>query len=167
MRSAFSGRAAAYEKKNDWQRAVQDRTMVVLLLGIELEILAEQAAADRDQVMVEAAGAYRDRSACFKVLGRLAAAQADSKYAERLEQDARKFAQEAAQKKAALGQIELINSWTESITIVIDGVSYRLAVAETKLIPKQPGPFRYELPSTGQISTGTVETGKTFRLQIR
>ena len=75
--------------------------MVVLLLGIELEVLAEQAAAERDKVMVEAAAAYRDRCACFKALGRLEAAQADINYAERLEQDARKLAQDAAQKKAA------------------------------------------------------------------
>ena len=158
MRSAYSGRAATYEKKNDYEKAVGDRTMVVLLLGIELEILNEQATADRDKIMLEAGQAYRDRSAALKALGRSDAAQSDIKRAEQLEQEARKLSE---------GQIELINRWTGPITVVVDGVSYRVDVGESKFISKRAGPFRYELPSTGQVSNGTVEGGKTFRIQIK
>jgi hypothetical protein len=161
MRTAYGGRAAAYERKSDYEKAVHDRTMVVLLLGVELEILNEQSVADRDKIMLEASEAYRDRSSCLKALGRLESAQVDGRHAERLEQEARKLAEMREN-----GQIELINRWPEAITIVVDGVAYRLAVAESKVISKKAGPFRYELPAAGQVSTGTVEAGKTFRLQI-
>jgi hypothetical protein len=161
MRAAYGGRAAAYGRKNDYEKALRDRSMVLLLLGVELEILNEQSVADRDKIMTEASEAYRNRSACFKALGRLDAAQTDAKHAERLEQEARKL-EEAREN----GQIELINRWPDAISIVIDGVAHRLAIAESKVIAKKAGPFRYELPASGQISTGTVEAGKTFRLQI-
>ena len=46
--------------------------------------------------------------------------------------------------------------------VVIKNVS----LGESKLIAKPAGPFRYELPATGQISTGQVEAGKIFGLQI-
>jgi hypothetical protein len=161
MRTAYGGRAAAYERKNDFEKALADRTMVVLLLGVELEILNEQTAADRDKIMLEASEAYRDRSNCFKALGRLDAAQNDNKHAERLEREARKLAEEREN-----GQIELINRWPDAISILIDGIAHRLAVGESKVIAKKAGPFRYELPASGQVSTGTVEAGKVFRLQI-
>src|SRR5215475_10330625 len=115
MRVAYGGRAAAYERKSDYEKALQDRTTVILLLGVELEILNEQSAADRDKTLLEAAEAHRDRSSCFKALGRAEAAQADSKHAERLEQDARKL--QAAARNNEEGQIELINRWPEAITI--------------------------------------------------
>src|SRR5262245_25963311 len=110
MRAAYAGRAAAYERKNDIAKAISDRTMVVLLLGVELEILNEQSVADRDKIMTEASEAYRGRSNCLKALGRQDAAQTDNKHAERLEQEARKLA-EAREN----GQIELINRWTDAI----------------------------------------------------
>jgi hypothetical protein len=161
MRAAYAGRAAAYERKSAFEKALPDRTMVVLLLGVELEVLNEQSVADRDKIMTEASEAFRDRSVCFKALGRLESAQTDRKHAERLEQEARKLAETREN-----GQIELINRWPDPITIVIDGFAHRLAVGENKIIAKKAGSFRYELPASGQISTGTVEAGKTFRLQI-
>jgi hypothetical protein len=132
--------------------------MVVLLLAVELEILNEQAAADRDKLMLEVSQAYRNRSRCLSAVGRLEAAQSDLKRAEQLEKDAKKLAE---------GQIELINRWTGPVTVLIDGVPYRLAVGESKLITRQAGPFRYELPATGQVSNGRVEAGKVFGVQIR
>ncbi len=139
----------------------------MLLLGVELEILKEQNVPDRDKLMVEASQMYQARSECLKALSRIEAAQSDVKRAAQLEQEARKLAEKAAPAKVEMGQIELINRWREPVTVVIDGISYRLAVGETKRIPREPGPFRYELPSTGQISTGQVEAGKSFGIQIR
>lgn len=136
--------------------------MVVLLLTVELEIVNELTGPDRDKLMLEASQAHRDRGRCLAALGRSESAQRDVKRAEQLEQDARKLTEQAEN-----GQIELINRWAEPITLLIDGVSYRLAVGEKKLLPKRPGAFRYELPATGQISTGQIEAGKTFRLQVR
>ena len=136
--------------------------MLVLLLGVELEILNEMAVRERDKLMIEAGRAYRDRGRCWTILGRTEAAQNDVKRAEQLEQDARKLTERTKE-----GQIELINRYSAPVTILIDGVAVRLGVGESKLIPKQPGPFRYEVPSTGQVSTGQLEAGTVFRIQIR
>lgn len=135
--------------------------MVVLLLSVEMEIMNELAVPEREKLMLEVSLAYRDRSRWQKELGRSPAADADLKRAEQLDQEARKLA------KGEPGQIEMTNRWREAINLVIDGVSYRLAVGETKVISRPAGQFRYELPSTGQVSNGQVEAGKTFRLQIQ
>ena len=163
MRSAYRGRAAAYEKKGDYEKAVRDHDMVVLFFGVEVEILHEVTAPERDKIMLEASQAYRDRSTCQKIMGRSEAASADLKRALQLEQDARKLADKLAEN----GQIELDNRWSQPITVVIDGAAYRLAAGEKKLISKQAGPFRYELPFTGQVNDGKIEAGKTARLQIK
>lgn len=160
----YQGRAAVYQQKGDYESAIRDHDMVVLLFAVELEILKDVNAPSRDQFMIEASQAYQARSECLKSLGRSDAAQADIKRAAHLEQEARKLAEKI---KADMGQIELINRWREPVTVLIDGVTYRLAVGETKKIPREPGPFRYELPSTGQISTGIVEAGKSFGIQVR
>jgi len=139
----------------------------VLLLAVELEILNEVTAPDRDKVMLEAAKAFRDRSRCLMTLGRLEAAEGNRKRAEQVEQEARKLAEKPAPPMVENGQIELTNRWTQPVTVLIDGVPHRLEVGEKKLITKPAGPFRYELPATGQSSNGRVEAGKTFGVQIR
>src|SRR5438045_1656351 len=83
------GRAAAYEAKGDYDRALADRNTVVLLYGVELEILKELEAPGRDQLVAELAQAYRARGETSKSAGRLAAAQADRSRADKLEADAR------------------------------------------------------------------------------
>jgi len=132
--------------------------MVVLLFGIELEILKEVSSPERGKLMAEAATVYRDRGRCLQALARPEAAQSDLKRAAQMDREARQLAE---------GQIELINRFREPVTVVIDGVSYRLAVGESKVITRAAGTFRYELPTTGQVSTGQVEAGKIFGLQIR
>ncbi len=131
-----------------------------------MEVLRDLDGPDRDKFMIEASQAYQARAVCLKSLGRQEAAQSDIKRAAQLEQDAKKLAAKSAPKPEK-GQIELVNRWREPVTVLIDGVSHKLAVGETKRIPKEAGSFRYELPSTGQISTGQVEAGKTFGVQIR
>src|SRR5581483_7344412 len=115
----------------------------------------------------EAAQAFRDRSACLLALNRTPEAEADLKRARQLEADARTVAQKRSPNgDGKNGQIELSNEWRAPIIVVIDGTSYTLAVGETRQIGHAAGTFRYELPSTGQVATGTVEAGKTFRLRI-
>src|SRR5262245_46658944 len=124
--------------------------MVVLLLGVELEILKEVSSPERGKLMAEAAAVYRDRSRCLQALARAEAAQGDLKRAAQMEREARQLTE---------GQIELINRFREPVTVVIDGVPYRLAIGESKVINRAAGTFRYELPATGQVSTGQVEAG--------
>jgi hypothetical protein len=64
-------------------------------------------------------------------------------------------------------RIRLINEWKEPVTVVVGGVAYFLRVGETRLFPKPPGSFTYEVQVRQHWSRGTVEAGKTFTIRIR
>src|SRR6266852_3669996 len=107
MRTAYSGRAAAFEKKGEYDRALADHNQLVLMYAVEVEILESQKDADRDEFLVEAATAYRAREKCLQLLGKTAAAQADAKRADELDAEAKKL---AAKRNPASGQVELVNA---------------------------------------------------------
>jgi hypothetical protein len=125
-------------------------------------------APNRDEFLVEAARAYRAREKCQLLLGRTAAAQADAKRADQLQAEAKKLAAKAKPSVApAAGQVEIINSWTQPATVLIDGVAYRLEVGERKTLSRLPGPFTYVLAEgDGTRSQGTVEAGKTITIRV-
>ena len=62
MRTAYSGRAAAYFAKGDYEKALGDQNTVVLMYAVEVEVLDQVRDPDRGDVLVEAAAAYRSRS---------------------------------------------------------------------------------------------------------
>jgi hypothetical protein len=99
MRTAYSGRAAAYEKKKDYDRALSDHNMVILLCAMEVEILNELQPADRDKFLVEAAQAYRARANCLRAKGDTAAVKKDDNRAADLEAQAKKLASKSAKPK--------------------------------------------------------------------
>jgi len=161
--------------------------MVVLLYGVEVEILNEQSVPTRDKILREAAEAYRARGLVRDALGRTAAAQADRKTAEGLEKDAKEVAasrakqtekiaaaapttvgtQTEVKKPAPAGAIHLINAWTEPVTVIIDDVSYRLEVGEQKDIPTKNTLASYELQASEHRAKGTLEAGKSYTVRIR
>ncbi len=57
MRTAYSGRAAAYLAKGDYEKALGDQNMVVLMYAVEVEVLDQVREPDRGDVLVEAATA--------------------------------------------------------------------------------------------------------------
>jgi hypothetical protein len=150
MRKAYNGRAAAYEKTGDFEKALADHNMVVTYYAIEAEILNGLGTPERDKLLAEAASAYLARSKCQELLGRQKAAQVDRERAGDLQANARKLASESAKaKEVPAGHFRFENGWTGAVTIVIEGVTYRLEVGEQKTIPAPAGAV------LGQIQTGT------------
>ncbi|MFL5245690.1 MAG: hypothetical protein ACJ8FY_26645 [Gemmataceae bacterium] len=69
--------------------------MAILLFGVELEILKEASAAERDKFFREAALAHRARAECLRLADKQAAAEIDEKYASKLETEGKKLTAEA------------------------------------------------------------------------
>ena len=61
----MSGRAAAYEKKEEYARALADYDLLVFSYAVELD-LVDAKAADLDDFLREAASSYRRRAACLR-----------------------------------------------------------------------------------------------------
>jgi hypothetical protein len=140
----------------------------VLLCAVEAAVLEDLDAPDRGEFLAETAKAYRAREKCLELLIRPTAARADAKRAGELEAEAKKL---AARKKSpagdSVGQIEIINAWTQAATLLIDGVAYRVEVGERKTISHAAGKFTYSLrEGDGAGKTGTVEPGKTMTIKV-
>jgi tetratricopeptide (TPR) repeat protein len=165
MRTAYSGRAAAYEKKGDYEKALADHKMAVLYYAIEAEILNNLQAPDRAKFLAECANAYRARSKCLEVLGKLKEAEQDRKWADGIETDAKKLEVPALSKTENAGGIEVINTWTQPVTLVIAGTSHRLNIGERKTIPASSGSVPYEMQAGVHRASGTLEVGKTYTIR--
>jgi hypothetical protein len=163
MRTAYSGRAAAYERKGEYEQALADHNQLILMYAVEVEILESQKDAERDEFLAEAAKAYRTREKCLQLLGKTTAAQADAKRADDLDAEAKKL---AAKRSQTSGQVELINAWTRPATVMIDGVAYRLEVGERKTLNRPAGTFTYALEGSSSSATATVEAGKTMTIRV-
>jgi hypothetical protein len=100
MRTAYSGRAAAYLAKRRFDEALADENLVVLFYALEVEIGGELDAPDRDKFLREAAAAYRTRADMLIKADRIAQAEADLKHAEKLDGDARRIAEKKARPKS-------------------------------------------------------------------
>ncbi len=138
--------------------------MLVLLYAVEVEVLTTLETPGRDKFLVEAAAAYRDRSKCLARLGRTDAADADRKRADALETEARKVATAAAKANPS-GEVQVVNAWTEPVTIVVNGVSYRVEVGATQAIPLSGATASYEMRAGPHRTTGTLEAGKSYTIR--
>jgi len=172
MRIAYGGRAAAYEQKRDFERALRDHNMVNLLCGVEAEILAEVAAPGREAFLRDASDACLKRSSCLRSLGRLEAALKDLKKASQLHFDAQELAAKApkeaakTEKASGKGQLALINAWAAPVTVVVDGTAYRLEIAEQKTLARDAGPVQCALQESRKKQTVEIEAGKTVKIWI-
>lgn len=166
MRRAYSGRAAAYEKKGDYAKALADHNMAVLYYALEVEILNEVDAPDRDKFLTDAAGAYRARGRCLEELGRAQAAAADRKRADGLEADAKKLASKpASAPEKTASQVRITNAWPEPVTMIVGGETYRLEAGELKAIPVAAGSVPFEMQAGPHRQTGTLEAGKSYTIK--
>src|SRR5260370_42570867 len=99
MRTAYSGRAAAYFAKGDYEKALGDQNTVVLMYAVEGVVLAQARDPERGDVLVEAAAAYRSRSDMLRAAGKESQAAADEKRSATLETEGKQLAAHAAAKK--------------------------------------------------------------------
>jgi tetratricopeptide (TPR) repeat protein len=164
VRTAYSGRAAAYAQKGDFDRALHDYNMAVLLYAVEVDILTGMETPGRDKFLGEAARAYRVRGDFLKARGQAEKAQADYRRADSLDAEAKALA--SAAKKGNLGQVRIINGWTEPATVRIDGVNYRLEPGEQKVLVRKAGRFTYEVPLVNKKGTRKLEAGQKCIIRI-
>jgi tetratricopeptide (TPR) repeat protein len=160
MRKAYGGRAAAFEQKGDYDRAIADYKMLVFSYAVELDAADSNSNAYSD-LLGAAAKAYRTRGACFQAKGDAEAAQRDAKRAEKLEGKVKK--DKGAE---ATGRVTVRNDWTDPLTLVIAGASYTLQVGESKTVPSPLGAFSYEMQAGPLRTTGTLEAGRNYSFKV-
>jgi hypothetical protein len=169
MRKAYGGRAAAYERQGDYDRAAADYGMVVFSYAVELDI-ADPKADGYDDLVRNASKAYRTRAACLEAKGDKDAAGRDQRRAEKLEAKAKSAADKAqaadAPPATTASHVTLRNDWTDTLSIVIGGVSYTLRVGETRTVPSPTGSFPYEIQAGGNRAQGTLESGRSYSLAV-
>lgn len=66
----------------------------------------------------------------------------------------------------ATGQVQLINAWMTPMTVVVDGLSYRLLPGDVRTVSRAAGNFTYEVLGLQPPVTRTVVAGRTFTIQI-
>jgi tetratricopeptide (TPR) repeat protein len=160
MRKAYGGRAAAYEKKGEYDQALADYKMVVFSYAVELDAADTSSNAYSD-LLGAAAKAYGTRAACFQAKGDVEAAQRDAKRAQKLQAKIKKD-----KSTEAAGRVTLRNDWTEPLTLVIAGVSYTLKIGESKTVPTPLGTFSYEMQAGPFRRTGTLVEGQTYSFGV-
>ncbi|HVS38652.1 MAG TPA: hypothetical protein VMS17_24060 [Gemmataceae bacterium] len=166
MRKAYGGRAAAYEKEGDYGRAAADYGMIVFSYAVELDV-ADPKSDGYEDLLLDAAKAYRTRAACLEAKGDSEAAGRDRRRADKLDAKLKSAAAKDRTETPAApvgGQVTLRNDYSETLTVVIDGASYKLRVGETKTLPSPAGTFPYELRWGSQSVAGTLDAGKAYSL---
>lgn len=184
-------------------RARADCSTVILLLGVEHEIMENQELGGREEILTALAEAHRARAKMFRASERDKAADADDQRAAKLEGEAKVLAaavkqpaapteldalkkkvaalqQEAERLKAraeptrqsgyraadSSGTIEIVNAWTERVTIVVDGATYSLAAGNSLVMDRAAGEFTYEVRNVQAAVTRTLKAGETFTIRI-
>jgi tetratricopeptide (TPR) repeat protein len=166
MRKAYSGRAAAYEKKGELEKALADHQMVVLYYALEAEILTSLDSPDRGRFFGEAAQAYKTRSDCLEALGRTKEAASDRKRADGLIADAKKLEAKAPAVADTGNQtIQIHNTWPQAVTMVIAGVTYRLESGEQKTISVSSASVSFEMQAGSTRTFGNIQAGKTYTIR--
>ena len=166
MRAAYSGRAAAYEKKGQFDKALADRKMAVLYYALEVEILNGLEAPNRGAVIGEAATAYRARAACYDSLNRPQEAKIDRKRADDLDENARQLTKASATpKKPGATEVHVFNAWAQPITLMVGGVSHRLDVGTDTTLAAPSGSVSYEMQAGTHRASGTLQAGKAYTIR--
>jgi len=145
--------------------------MVVLLYGVELDVLNSLETADRDKFMREAADAYRERSRILRAKGRLSAAQADGKRAANLEAEAKKLASAAPTDKGPSPQLKDLAKQIEELRKKVNEALEQLPKSgersrQANFGPTQPDDgSRIELVNAWGSPVTVILDGTTYALR--
>jgi hypothetical protein len=161
MRSAYSSRAAAYDKNGQHEKALADHMMAVTYYAIEVEILNELEAPDRAKVLAEAADAYLARGKCLEALARLPAAALDRKRAEALQAQAKPQPTDTV----PADHVRIINAWTAPVTVALDSATYRIEAGTRKDIPLPAESVTCQLRTGPYLQTATLRAGKSYSIR--
>ena len=163
---AYSGRAAAYEKTGDFDRAVADYKMLVFSYAIELD--ADDPKGDGyNDLLREAARAYRTRSACLQARGETAAAERDLRRAGLLNAKIKKAVEKEKAQQARddlPGKATVSNYLSEPVTLLISGITYTFRAGETKTMATPLGSFPYEMQLGTYKVTGNLNAGQAYNI---
>jgi tetratricopeptide (TPR) repeat protein len=164
---AYGGRAAAFMKKGDYDRALADYNMLVFSYAVELDA-ADAQADSYGELVGEAIKAYRLRATCHQSIGDLTGAARDLKRADTLEAKLKKSddsAKPVATAAALPGKITIANEWADPVTLVISGISYTVPPGASKTLATPAGSFPYQMSAGPHRITGTIEAGRTYRVK--
>jgi hypothetical protein len=68
---------------------------------------------------------------------------------------------------AATGSIRMVNTYVQSVTVVVNGTKYVLAPGESRILRDQtPGGFTYEIPGVQKPVDRTLDANETFTIRI-
>jgi len=158
---ALRGRAAAHEALGDLERALTDRTMIVLLHEQDLLVRREMKAGELTDLLQDTAKAHRDRARFLMDRARWSAARADIERAEQLEQ-------QTAGKKTEKSNawIRLLNEWDQPVRVEVDGDVHELKPGTEKKWRRTPGKFTYTVREVGIPATSTARDGEMTTIRI-
>jgi hypothetical protein len=71
-----------------------------------------------------------------------------------------------APESQATGKVQLDNEWTTPMTVIVDGLSYRLEPGQRQTISKPAGNFTYEVLGVQSAVTRTVRPNETLTIRI-
>ena len=161
MRRAYGGRAAAYEKRGDLDRAAADYGTVVFSYVVEADLTDPKADGYND-LLRDAAKAYRKRAACLSAKGDKEVSARDLAHADALEAKAKK----GQTAEAPAQSVMLRNDWTDALTVVVGEARYTLKVGEWKAIPAPARSFAYQMQAGPYTVQGTFNAGRTYSLGV-
>ena len=143
--------------------------MLVFCYAVELDA-ADAEADGHNDLLLQAARAYRTRAACLQAKGDPEAARRDVKRAERLEAKVKKADGEGKAEGAPArppGRVTVRNNWDGPVTLVIADVSYPLQVGETKELAAPEASFPYQLQAGPHRIKGTMSAGRAYTIGPR
>jgi hypothetical protein len=163
MLHAFRGRSAAYLALKDPERALSDLTTLVLLLEQDLATQRKLNTGDLTEALQQTAKAHRERGTVLMDRGRRSAAVTDFDRAEELE---KQTAGKPNTTRKPNAWIRVVNEWTRTATVEIDGEVYVLAPNEEKKWRRAPGTFTYTVREQGIPRTSGVKDGEMTVIRI-